>query len=58
MSDLRVIGSNFSDQQFLESWWKVRFPQAQPPNWDSAITCADAADLLKCFRNSLKKKDK
>jgi hypothetical protein len=29
---------------------------AQPPTWDSAITCADAIDLLNSFREYLRRR--
>lgn len=35
---------------FIRGWWKRRFPEAKRPEWNSAITCADAADLLEKFR--------
>jgi hypothetical protein len=38
---------------FIESWWKQRFPTADPPKWDSAITCADATDLLRKFYDAV-----
>ncbi|HKM99434.1 MAG TPA: hypothetical protein VJX23_02875 [Candidatus Binataceae bacterium] len=42
-----------SSADFITWWWAKRFPTAQPPTWDSAITCADASDLLECFRAEL-----
>jgi len=39
-----------SSDDFIKSWWAKRFPTAEPPTWDSAITCADASDLLDKFR--------
>ena len=43
-----------SSDDFIRQWWKKRFPYAEPPTWDSAITCADAADLLTKYYEYLK----
>lgn len=50
---LSQIGSN---ENFIRAWWKRRFHDAKPPKWDSAITCADAADLLMNFRIALRRR--
>jgi len=42
-----------SSDDFIKAWWAKRFPTAAP-TWDSAITCADAADLLNKFREYLR----
>jgi len=42
--------SKIKEQEFLERWWANRFPSAAPPRWNSAVTCADAVDLLERFR--------
>ena len=41
-----VATRKMSADDFIRQWWAKRFPNAKPPMWDSAITCADAADLL------------
>lgn len=43
-----------SNDDFIKRWWKRRFRGANPPTWDSAISCADASDLLEKFRAYLK----
>ena len=42
-----------SEDDFIRQWWKKRFPDADPPKWDSAITCADASDLLRAYYKHL-----
>ena len=42
-----------NSDDFIKRWWAKRFPNANPPTWKSAITCADAADLLDKFRAAL-----
>lgn len=36
-----------TEDDFIRRWWKKKFPLADPPKFDSAITCADASDLLR-----------
>ena len=38
-----------TEDAFIKQWWAKRFPNADPPKWDSAITCADASDLLRSY---------
>lgn len=35
-----------SADDFIKQWWEQHFPGTKEPKWNSAITCADAADLL------------
>jgi len=42
----------------IKKWWFARFPTADAPTWKSAITCADASDLLLTFHKMLLKGQK
>lgn len=42
-----------TEQQFVERWWKDRFPGANPPTRSSPITFTDALDLLSRFRKAV-----
>jgi hypothetical protein len=39
--------------EFIKHWWKTRFTDADEPTWKSAISCADASDLLRAFYKHL-----
>lgn len=43
-----------SHESFIKRWWARRFPEANPPTWSSAVTCADATDLLQKYEEYLK----
>jgi hypothetical protein len=51
--------AKITEQQFITKWWRKRFPNASSPTfepkWNSAISCADACDLLKKYKAYLKR---
>ena len=46
---------NTTSDDFIRKWWTKRFLYADPPTWNSVITCADASDLLDKFRRYLRR---
>jgi hypothetical protein len=48
------VKKKLTEQQFIEQWWARRFPKAEKPDWNSAITCTDAIYLLRAYQRYLK----